>query len=69
MWSEGGSVLCQVEDDGGPIADPLVGRRRPTLEQDGGRGLWLVNHLSDLVQIRSRPGRTTITARWTLDRP
>ncbi len=69
VWSEAGSVLCQVEDHGGPIVDPLVGRRRPTLEQDGGRGLWLVNHLSDLVQIRSQPGRTTITARWTLDRP
>jgi anti-sigma regulatory factor (Ser/Thr protein kinase) len=69
VWSEGGSVLCQVEDEGGPIIDPLVGRRRPTLEQDGGRGLWLVNHLSDLVQIRSRPGRTTVTARWALDRP
>ena len=67
IWQEDGSVICQVEDGGGPLVDPLVGRRKPLPNQPGGRGLWLVNHLSDLVQIRSAPGRTTITARWSLD--
>ncbi len=54
-WCEQELVLCEVED-GGRIEDPLVGRTRPEPEARGGRGVWLVNQLCDLVQIRS--GRT-----------
>ena len=42
---------------------PLAGRLRPPPTQEGGRGLWLANQLCDLVQIRSRPGRTTVRLR------
>jgi anti-sigma regulatory factor (Ser/Thr protein kinase) len=59
VWSEGGSLLAEVED-GGRIEEPLVGRLRPGLRQEGGRGLWLANQLCDLVQIRSREGRTAV---------
>lgn len=59
LWSEGDHLLAEVEDRG-RIDEPLVGRLRPTLFQEGGRGLWLANQLCDLVQIRSRPGRTTV---------
>lgn len=52
VWGEPGALLCQV-DDTGRFADPLVGRRRPDCDQTSGRGLWLVNQLCDLVQIRS----------------
>jgi anti-sigma regulatory factor (Ser/Thr protein kinase) len=52
MWCEGTSIICEVADNG-HIADPLVGRRRPTVDQKGGRGLWLANQVSDLVQIRN----------------
>jgi anti-sigma regulatory factor (Ser/Thr protein kinase) len=52
IWSDGDAVVCEVRDRG-RIEDPLVGRVRPPLEQDGGRGLWLVNQLCDLVQLRS----------------
>ncbi len=54
IWREGGELLCEVSDRG-RIVDPLAGRVPPPLEQRGGRGLWLVNHLCDLVQIRSSP--------------
>jgi hypothetical protein len=33
----------------------MAGRERPTSERDGGRGLWMVNQLCDLVQLRSFP--------------
>ncbi len=46
--------------DHGHISDPLAGRLAPPLEQHGGRGLWLVNHLGDLVQIRSSPEGTVV---------
>src|SRR5689334_20938740 len=58
LWSEGDHLLAEVEDSG-VIEEPLVGRLRPTISQDGGRGLWLANQLCDLVQIRSSSGAGT----------
>jgi anti-sigma regulatory factor (Ser/Thr protein kinase) len=59
IWQDEGRLLIDVEDSGS-IGEPLVGRLRPELIQGGGRGLWLANQLCALVQIRSRPGRTTV---------
>jgi anti-sigma regulatory factor (Ser/Thr protein kinase) len=51
-WREDGALICEVGDRG-RIGEPLVGRLHPSPDQASGRGLWLVNHLCDLVQIRS----------------
>jgi anti-sigma regulatory factor (Ser/Thr protein kinase) len=51
-WEEKGSAMCEMRDSG-TFSDPLVGRRRAPVSAPGGRGLWLVNTVSDLVQIRS----------------
>lgn len=59
LWSELQTIVCEVRD-GGRIEQPLVGRIRPTADQHGGRGLWLVNQLCDLVQIRSTPSGTVV---------
>jgi anti-sigma regulatory factor (Ser/Thr protein kinase) len=59
MWQEGDTVLCEVRD-AGRFDNPLVGRERPTGEQSSGRGLWLVNHLCDLVQLRSYPDENVV---------
>ncbi len=59
LWSEGNELLAEVEDRG-LIEEPLVGRLRPVLSQEGGRGLWLANQLCDLVQIRSGRGGTRV---------
>jgi anti-sigma regulatory factor (Ser/Thr protein kinase) len=58
-WRDDGSLLCEVADEG-HIADPLAGRELPPPDQTGGRGLWLVNQLCDLVQLRSSPGRSVV---------
>ncbi len=58
-WREDGTVVCEVSD-AGVISDPLVGRSVPSLERDGGRGLWLANQLCDLVQLRSGPAGTVV---------
>ena len=42
-------LIYAVEDG---IADPLVGRARPGLTGEGGRGLWIANQLCELVQLR-----------------
>jgi anti-sigma regulatory factor (Ser/Thr protein kinase) len=60
IWREHEDMLvCEVRDRGF-IRDPLVGRLQPPIEQHGGRGLWLVNQLCDLAQIRSAPSGTVV---------
>jgi anti-sigma regulatory factor (Ser/Thr protein kinase) len=59
IWGVAESVVCEVRD-AGVIRDPLVGRLTPPLTAPAGRGLWLVNHLCDLVQIRSSQGGTVV---------
>ena len=59
VWEDDGVLLCEVRD-GGLIDDPLVGRVKPTGERIGGYGMWMVNQLCDLVQVRSSPGGTVI---------
>jgi anti-sigma regulatory factor (Ser/Thr protein kinase) len=61
VWRESDTLLCEVRDRG-QIDEPLVGRSRPTVEQEGGRGLWLVNQLCDLVQVRSSPAGSVVRA-------
>ncbi|HEU5104508.1 MAG TPA: anti-sigma factor RsbA family regulatory protein [Solirubrobacterales bacterium] len=59
LWQEDERLLVEVEDRG-QIEEPLVGRIRPDVHQEGGRGLWLANQLCDLVQIRSGEAGTTV---------
>jgi anti-sigma regulatory factor (Ser/Thr protein kinase) len=54
IWHEEDALICEVHDEG-RIAEPLVGRVRPTDGQIGGYGLWLANQLCDLVQVRAFP--------------
>ncbi len=51
-WRENGGVVCEVRD-AGRFTDPLSGRRFPPVGEPDGRGLWIANHLCDLVQVRS----------------
>jgi anti-sigma regulatory factor (Ser/Thr protein kinase) len=58
VWNAPGELVCQVED-GGHIIDPLAGRHMPVPEVAGGVGLWTVNQLCELVEVRSGEGGTT----------
>jgi anti-sigma regulatory factor (Ser/Thr protein kinase) len=59
LWRTGSEVLCQLEDSGF-IADPLAGHWRPAGDLPGGQGLWLVNQLCDLAEIRTSELGTTV---------
>jgi anti-sigma regulatory factor (Ser/Thr protein kinase) len=59
MWSDDGSAVCEVSDHG-YLRNPLLGRFAPKPEAPSGRGLWLSNHLCDLVQIRSSEAGTVV---------
>lgn len=65
IWLEPSAVVCEVRDSG-RISDPLTGRLRPDDLQLEGRGLWIVNQLCDLVQIRSHPGGSVVRIRMSL---
>jgi anti-sigma regulatory factor (Ser/Thr protein kinase) len=52
MWRERDALICEIRDLG-EIRHPLLGRVRPGSEAVCGRGMWIVNQLCDLVQIRS----------------
>jgi anti-sigma regulatory factor (Ser/Thr protein kinase) len=59
IWEADASFVCEVSDDGF-IDAPLVGRTRPGFDEPGGRGLWMVNQLCELVQVRSSSAGTAI---------
>ena len=65
VWVERSTFLCEVRD-AGVITEPLVGRVTPTPEQFGGRGLWIVNQLCDLAQIRSSGGGSHVRVHMRL---
>jgi anti-sigma regulatory factor (Ser/Thr protein kinase) len=54
LWQDGDRIVCDIEDLG-RILDPLAGRVRPAANGVGGRGLWLMHQLCDLVQVRAIP--------------
>lgn len=64
-WCEPGRLLIEFEDRG-TIDEPLVGRLRPSVAQERGRGLWLANQFCDLVQIRSSALGTTVRLQTAL---
>ena len=60
IWVADGEIICQVQDSG-QISDPLAGTRRLDATDPGrGRGLWVVNQLCDLVEMRTGASGTTI---------
>lgn len=59
VWTEPDALVCEISD-AGQIYEPLIGREQPTTDQLRGRGLWLVNQLCDLVQLRSFPTGTVV---------
>jgi anti-sigma regulatory factor (Ser/Thr protein kinase) len=67
IWTSGREIICQVHD-GGWIADPMAGRKRPPPDSDG-QGLWVVNHICDLVETTSGPAGTTTRMHFRLPGP
>jgi anti-sigma regulatory factor (Ser/Thr protein kinase) len=59
LWLADGELICQLADTG-HITDPLAGRRPPNRDHPGGQGLWLVNQVCDLVELRTGQGGTVV---------
>lgn len=65
LWAENGRVLCDIRSRG-EIADPLAGRRHPGGEMLGGRGIWLINQVCDLVELRLGPPEAVLRLHMSL---
>lgn len=68
MWAEADTVLAEVRD-GGQIDRPLAGREPPLSGQVGGHGLWLVNQLCDLMQMRTFPTGSVVRVHMRRGQP
>ena len=68
LWRDAaaGTVTCDVTGPG-HIADQLAGRVFVPASAGGAHGLWLVNQLCDLVELRSRSAETTVRVHLRLD--
>jgi anti-sigma regulatory factor (Ser/Thr protein kinase) len=67
IWYDTKEIVCQIHDEG-VITDPLAGHRQPSLEANGGHGLWIVNQVCDKVEMRSDESGTTIRLHMDLPR-
>jgi anti-sigma regulatory factor (Ser/Thr protein kinase) len=70
VWTEPEGLVCQVRDRG-RIAGRLLGRELPAPEREGGGGLglWLVNQICDLVQVRAFEDATVVRVHMNRVRP
>jgi anti-sigma regulatory factor (Ser/Thr protein kinase) len=66
MWQDGDAAICEVHDNGA-LHNAMAGRVNPGHVGTGGRGLWIVNQICDLVQIRSTPQGTVVRVQISND--
>lgn len=50
MWRQAGEIVVEIRDSG-RLTNPLAGRRRPDTSAPGGRGLWMMHQICDLVEL------------------
>ena len=59
-WRHGGTLVVQVDDNGGRPIPAAAGHQRPDNASIGGLGLWLVRQLAGVVRTHTAAGRTSV---------
>jgi anti-sigma regulatory factor (Ser/Thr protein kinase) len=59
VWRDGVTVVVELGCTA-VLDEVALGRRRPAPDAHSGRGLWMVNQLCDLVELRPGEGGTTL---------
>lgn len=62
-WIEEHDFVCELADSGPGLEARYAGYVTPSPDDAGGRGLWLVRQIADLVEVRSGPQGTRIRVR------
>lgn len=65
VWATATEVICEVRDSG-HIGNVLAGRRRPAADAARGHGLYVVNQVCDLVEMRTGSSGTTFRLHMAL---
>jgi anti-sigma regulatory factor (Ser/Thr protein kinase) len=65
VWVSGTEVICDVRDSG-YLGDVLAGRLLPAADAGRGHGLWVVQQVCDLVEIRTNKSGTTFRLHMAL---
>jgi hypothetical protein len=60
VWMRAGVLLCQVDQPGASVGDPVVGLRPPLTRPRDGDGLWLARQICEHLDIRSTPEAASI---------
>jgi anti-sigma regulatory factor (Ser/Thr protein kinase) len=61
LWREGGTVVCEVTDDGPGLTDPSVGTEPVAVQANSGRGIWIARQVAGAVTITTgAQGGTTV---------
>jgi anti-sigma regulatory factor (Ser/Thr protein kinase) len=64
LWPADGSVFCEIADNGVGFTFTRPDEApRPPLGASGGRGLWIVARLVDVLQVSTGPAGTVATVR------
>jgi anti-sigma regulatory factor (Ser/Thr protein kinase) len=58
VWVSGPEIICDVQDSG-YLGDVLAGRLLPAADAGRGHGLWVVQQVCDLVEMRTNRSGTT----------
>lgn len=58
-WQTTRALVIEVRDEG-RILDAMAGRVKPLPANEGGYGLWIVNQLADLAQVRTFESGTVV---------
>jgi anti-sigma regulatory factor (Ser/Thr protein kinase) len=66
IWRDARQVVCEITDQG-TLEEPLAGRFLPRPDQPRGRGVWLMNQLCDLVELRPVDCGTTVRLHVSLE--
>lgn len=69
LWRDGDTVCCRVSDDGPGMVDQDLQewRRPPSVQAEGGRGLYFVQALADAVTVHSSATGTAVTATFSVN--
>ncbi|WP_336317634.1 sensor histidine kinase [Streptomyces lavendofoliae] len=67
LWRTANTLIAETRDRG-RMTDPLVGRRRPDpFSAAGGRGVWMMHQLCDLVETRTLRSGFVVRLHMTLE--
>lgn len=69
VWAEEDALVCEIEDRGRMELKPLIGRVEPAPDARASRGLWLIQQLADLAQVRRAPTALACGSACGAERP